>query len=355
MRRKRLALFVAALALIAVPGTASAVDPTQPAYGGPLTGAQEVPAVATTATGQGTAVISADGSTITYIVTYSGLSGTVNASHIHTGAAGVAGGVILPLVAGPSPMTGTLTAANFTASGAVTTFAQAVAAIRAGTTYFNLHTTANPVGEIRGQIVAAGDAYFADLNGAQENPPVSTSATGKGLAVISADGGTVTYLITYSGLSGTVNASHIHTGAVGANGGVILPIVPGSSPMSGTLTSAIFTPSGPVTTFVQAVTAIRAGTTYFNLHTTANPGGEIRGQIGVTVAAPAPTPVPTPTPAPAAPTEAPTAAPTVPPTSTAPPIVPAGDGIAMTLLLVAGLAAAGTFVWIGRRRSSAER
>ena len=69
-------------------------------------------------------------------------------------------------------MTGTLTAANFAASGAVTTFAQAVAAIRAGTTYFNLHTTANPGGEIRGQILPAGDAYFADLTGFQQNPPV---------------------------------------------------------------------------------------------------------------------------------------------------------------------------------------
>ncbi len=152
MRRARVALVVAALGLMAVPGTTSAVDPTQPAYGGPLTGAQEVPAVATTATGQGTAVISADGSTITYLVTYSGLSGSLNAAHFHTGAAGVAGGVILPLVAGPSPMSGTLTAADFKASGSVTTFAQAVAAIRAGTTYFNLHTAANPGGEIRGQI-----------------------------------------------------------------------------------------------------------------------------------------------------------------------------------------------------------
>ncbi len=287
MRRTRVALIVAAMALLAVPGTASAVDPTQPAYGGPLTGAQENPAVATTATGQGTAVISADDSTITYIVTYSGLSGTVNAAHIHTGATGSNGGVILPLVAGPSPMTGTLTAANFSASGSVTTFTQAVAAIRAGTTYFNLHTTANPGGEIRGQIAAAGDAYFADLNGAQENPAVATAATGKGLAVISADASTITYLVTYGGLSGTANAAHIHTGAVGANGGVILPLTASASPMVGTLAAADFKASGPVTTFAQAVAAIRAGTTYFNIHTSANPGGEIRGQIGVTVAAPA--------------------------------------------------------------------
>ncbi len=344
MRRTRVALIVAALAMLAVPGPTLAVDPTQPAYGGPLTGAQEVPAVATTATGQGTAVISADGSTITYIVTYSGLSGTVNAAHIHTGAAGVAGGVILPLVAGPSPMTGTLTAANFTTSGSVTTFAQAVAAIRAGTTYFNLHTSAYPGGEIRGQILAAGDAYFADLAGFQENPPVATSAAGKGIAVISADASTITYLVSYSGLSGTANAAHIHTGAVGTNGGVILPLAAGPSPMVGTLTATDFSASGAVATFAEAVAAIRAGTTYFNIHTTAHPGGEIRGQIGVTVAAPAPSPT-------AAPTEEPVA-PTVPPTASLTPAQPSGTGDPIVFLSLAGLlGAAATLAWTGRRRS----
>jgi hypothetical protein len=353
MQRKRLVFVIAALALVALPGTASAVDPMQPAYGGPLTGAQEVPPVATTATGQGTVVISADGSTITYLLTYSGLSGTANAAHIHTGAAGVAGGVILPLAVGPSPMSGTLTAADFTASGSVTTFAQAVAAIRAGTTYFNIHTAANPGGEIRGQIVAAGEAHFADLAGFQENPPVATAATGKGTVVISADASTITYLVTYGGLSGTANAAHIHTGAVGVNGGVILPLAVGPSPMSGTLTTANFTASGSVTTFAQAVAAIRAGTTYINIHTAANPGGEIRGQIGVTVTAPAPTPTPPPTEPPAEPE--PTVEVTVPPTSVGSPSVPVGNADSIAFVVVSGLlAAAGTLAWAGRRRSSTQ-
>jgi hypothetical protein len=352
MRKTRLALIAALVALIAIPGAVSAVDPTQPAYGGPLTGAQEVPAVVTTATGQGTVAISADGSTITYLVTYSGLSGTANAAHIHTGAAGVSGGVILPLAVGPSPMSGTLTAANFTPSGSVTTFAEAVAAIRAGATYINIHTAANPGGEIRGQIVAAGNAHFADLNGGQEVPPVATPATGKGTVVISADGSTITYLVTYTGLSGAANAAHIHTGAVGVNGGVILPLAVGPSPMSGTLTAANFTPSGSVTTFAQAVAAIQAGTTYINIHTTANPGGEIRGQIGVTVAVPIPTPVPTPAPTVApAPTD-PAPAPTLPPTTALAPVTSGDGSIVATMTLAGLLAAAGSLAWIARRRSS---
>jgi len=150
--RVRLALIAAVLALAAVPAIALAVDPPTPAFGGPLSGAQEVPAIATVATGEGTAVVSSDGSRITYYVTYSGLSGPAVAAHIHIGAVGVAGGVILPLAVSASPMVGTLTAANFMPSGSITTFAQAIAAIEAGNTYFNIHTAANPGGEIRGQI-----------------------------------------------------------------------------------------------------------------------------------------------------------------------------------------------------------
>ena len=247
--------------------------------------------MATAATGDGWVVISSDNTTVTYFVTYSGLSGALAAAHIHTGAAGVAGGVILPLAAGPSPMFGTLTSADFKPSGSVTTFAEALAAIRGGMTYFNLHTAANPGGEIRGNLTGTAVAFEATIDGAQEVPTVATVGTGDGLAVIRSDGTSVGYAVTYSGLSGALAAAHIHTGAAGVAGGVILPLAAGPSPMFGTLTSADFKPSGSVTTFAEALAAIRGGTTYFNLHTAANPGGEIRGQI---VAAAAPTPTGTP-------------------------------------------------------------
>ena len=276
-------LVAGALVLAAIPAVALAADPPQPAFGGPLAGAQEVPAVSTTATGEGTAVISPDGSKIWYYVTYSGLSGPAVAAHIHTGAAGQAGGIILPLTLTASPMVGTLTAADFKASGPITSFAQAVAAIKGGQTYFNIHTAANGGGEIRGQIVAKGDAHFARLTGAQEVPPVTTSATGDGWALISSDGSTITYYVTYSGLSGAAVASHIHTGATGQAGGIILPLTVTASPMVGTLTTADFKASGPITSYAEAVAAIKGGLTYFNIHTAANGGGEIRGQIGVTV------------------------------------------------------------------------
>jgi hypothetical protein len=326
MRARLVTLLVVGLLAASAP-VALAADPPTAAFGGPVSGAQEVPPVATAATGEATVVISPDGSTIWYVVTYSGLSGAVVAAHIHTGLAGVNGGVILPLVVAASPMTGTLTAANFTSSGAITTFAEAVAAIKAGATYVNIHTAANPGGEIRGQVVAKGSAHFATLTGFQEVPPATTTGSGQGWVVISTDLTTITYFLSYTGLSGAVVASHIHLGNVGANGGVMFPFVASASPMTGTLTATDFAPQGAVTDFAGALAAIAAGGTYMNVHTAANPGGEIRGQLAVFVAAPAATAAP---PAPIA-----TVNPTVPPTATADSPAGSPGALAIGLLLLA--------------------
>ncbi|MEO8208591.1 MAG: CHRD domain-containing protein [Chloroflexota bacterium] len=290
--RARLALMVAIAALLAAAPQAFAANPPTPAFGGPIDGAQEVAPVVTAATGEATVVVSSDEATIWYVVEYSGLSGALVAAHIHTGAVGANGGVILPLAASASPMVGTLTAANFTPSGAITTFAEAIAAIKAGNTYVNLHTAANPSGEIRGQVVSKGDAHFGVLSGSQEVPSVTTSASGDAWVVISADGSTITYYVAYGGLSGPAAAAHIHLGNIGANGGVMFPLSVGPSPMIGTLTAADLTPIGSVTDMAGAVAAIAAGGTYVNIHTGANPGGELRGQLADTVG-PAPTLPPT--------------------------------------------------------------
>jgi len=130
-----------------------------------------------------------------------------------------------------------------------------------------------------GVALAAAEQFAATLSGDQENPPVTTSASGSAKVTISDDEASITYEVTYSGLSGDLAASHIHLGAVGENGGIMLPLAAGPSPMSGTLTSADFMATGDVTSYEGALDAIRDGRTYVNLHTAANPGGEIRGQL----------------------------------------------------------------------------
>lgn len=340
MRAHLATMLVIGLLAVTAP-TALAADPPTPAFGGPLSGAQEVPAVVTSATGEATVVISPDDATIWYVVTYSGLSGSLAAAHIHTGAAGANGGVILPLAASASPIAGTLTAANFAASGSVTTFAQAVAALKAGTTYVNLHTAANPGGEIRGQVAAKGNAHFATLSGAQEIPAVATSATGNGWVVVSTGGATLTYYVAYSGLSGAPAAAHIHLGNAGANGGVLLPLAAGPSPMTGTLTATNLTPTGSVSDFAGAVAAIAAGGTYFNVHTATRPGGELRGQLAETVVA--------------APIANPTTTPTLPPTSTVPEPAGPSSGFPIIVLLFAAVTALGVLARPRRRAHLGER
>jgi hypothetical protein len=123
-------------------------------------------------------------------------------------------------------------------------------------------------------IAFAGPAFAekmkATLNGASEVPP--TTSAGKGTADIDYDAATkkLTWKVTYSGLSGPATAAHFHGPAeAGKNAGVAVAI-PGAtaSPAEGSATL----------TDAQAAD-LMAGKYYVNVHTAANPGGEIRGQV----------------------------------------------------------------------------
>jgi len=160
---KRAAALLATIALLAMPAAALA----QEEFGADLTPDAEVPAPTVPdgyeGSGSGTFTISDDESQVDYEVMYENLTGAPAASHIHYAAVGTAGGIILPLDLGADPGTsgtfsGTLTEADFMAlDGGPQSFAEALDAIRDGDTYINIHTEANPPGELRGQLMAAGD------------------------------------------------------------------------------------------------------------------------------------------------------------------------------------------------------
>jgi hypothetical protein len=136
-----------------------------------------------------------------------------------------------------------------------------------------------------------------DLTGYQENPDVSTGATGSFEATIDDDAQTITYELTYSGIEGgTVSASHIHFGKRAVNGGVAAFLCSGGDKpacpaTAGTVTGVIdaadvIGPAGQgigAGEFDELVAAMRAGHTYVNVHSTGGtpawPGGEIRAQI----------------------------------------------------------------------------
>ena len=113
-----------------------------------------------------------------------------------------------------------------------------------------------------------GGGEQVTLSGANEVPPVTTSATGSGTVTVNADC-TVSGRITVSGMAAT--AAHIHEGAAGANGGVIVPFVKEGD-------STFVAPPGAKMNEAGCA-AYRAGRTYVNVHSAKHPPGEIRGQL----------------------------------------------------------------------------
>jgi Cu/Zn superoxide dismutase len=126
--------------------------------------------------------------------------------------------------------------------------------------------------------------FSATLSAANEVPANTSTATGS--ATFALSGTTVTYTVTYSGLSGAPIASHIHVGATGASGGVVVPFtIPTGATASGSFTGSFtqadikpMTSPVIVNTLDDLLVQMRAGNTYTNIHTQAHTGGEIRGQ-----------------------------------------------------------------------------
>ena len=125
----------------------------------------------------------------------------------------------------------------------------------------------------------------AVLSGAQEVPPVISAATGTATVTIDAARTNINVTMTTQGFATPVTASHIHFGPAGTNGSILFSLfaAPGVFPVTLTrnLTSADFAPAAAngIITFAGAVSAILNGNTYINVHTQANLGGEIRGQL----------------------------------------------------------------------------
>lgn len=115
---------------------------------GNANGAQEVPAAVNNATGTITGSYNDVTNIITYSITWTGLSGTANAAHFHGPAmAGVSASVVIPFTITNNAATGNL-------SGTATLTEPQEVDMLAGLWYYNVHTTAKPGGEIRGQVTA---------------------------------------------------------------------------------------------------------------------------------------------------------------------------------------------------------
>lgn len=254
-------------AILALSGTLSACGGDS-VYVAPVTktaslsATQEVAEVGSLANGSGALSVDTASGRISGSITLAGMVAT--AAHIHTGAAGENGAVIITLTKDAAIPT------NWNIpEGATLTPAQ-IADFNAGALYFNAHSAKFPAGEVRGQI--GREVALARLSGAQEIP--QNRSTGTGLGVISLDPATKMADLTLKYTNIVPTAAHVHTGALGANGPVTFQI---GTPVSNRY-------SATAVPFSDAQVAdFRNKAMYFNIHTAALAGGEIRGQIGYQV------------------------------------------------------------------------
>lgn len=167
-------LSIVAVSLLAIAASTASADKGD-TIRARLTGYQEVPAVSTAASGTFVAKVAADEQSFEYEMSFGGLQGNVLQAHIHFGQRSVNGTIVIWLCGtaanpGPAgtqvcPQSGTITghviAANVIAGTATQQiaageFAEALAAMRAGVAYVNVHTSLSPGGEIRGQLRGRG-------------------------------------------------------------------------------------------------------------------------------------------------------------------------------------------------------
>ncbi|MEE8478174.1 MAG: CHRD domain-containing protein, partial [Gemmatimonadales bacterium] len=249
-----------------------------------LDGAGEVPGPGDD-DGSGTATVSITGTKVTFSFTVANID-MPTAAHIHSGAAGVAGGVVVDLLGN-----GVLTDnsdGTFTATGMVDIDAQLASDI--STTpegfYVNVHNAAFAPGAIRGNL-GLGPLpppppptveLTAMLDGASEYPGPGDD-DGSGSATVTISGTTLTYTVTVSGI-GEPTAAHIHAGAAGTAGPIAVDLVPegaafvadGSGGYTLTWTQEIFPAQA-------SEMATNFANFYVNVHTTAFASGALRGQL----------------------------------------------------------------------------
>jgi hypothetical protein len=317
-------LLVATSLLLPATRSASAQGPefTFTLYGG-----NEVPGVVTDATG--TVALQLGDGEMTYHLQASGAEFTM--AHIHAGSPGVNGPVIaflLPMQ--DPPLTTVDVSGTITVDDLVGEFAgnwdSFVTSFLADLFYVNIHSVANPGGELRAQ---ADPRFCADLSGENEIP--ANDSQGSGTALVDANIAGIGFSIGAS-TETNITAAHIHQGAADENGPILAPLLgmamTGSQTVStsGTIGLAELA-DGPAEDNVGAfLHYIASGDSYVNVHSTGEPDGEIRGPLAHcsnedAAAPPDPTVTPTPTETTTVVptnTTAPTAT-TVPPTATSVP------------------------------------
>jgi hypothetical protein len=281
---RRRALTIAAFAALllglliaSIPGVASAGggDRTPSTFVAVLLGRNEVPGPGDP-DGFGLAFVHFDGTQTCFTLQWRNLTAPSRA-HIHQGASGVAGPIVLPFLEGtvPSPISA--------AHGCVTGDAGLIGNIREHPDgfYVNIHTADFPAGAIRGQlhrfpvVPRAHHQLSASLQGANEVPPADPDGSGR--AGVDARDSKVCWTVSWSDIAAPTRA-HIHQAAAGANGPIVVSFFEAPSGLPVTLDSVSGCTAGVDSALARSIGTGPSGF-YVNIHNVEFPGGAIRGQL----------------------------------------------------------------------------
>jgi hypothetical protein len=237
-----------------------------------LSSAQTLPAVDSDATGAGDITVNLVSGAVTGGVTVEGLTATL--AHIHRGFAGVNGPVVVDFAADPADPT------RWNAVEGATLNEEDIENLLTGALYVNVHTEANPAGEIRGQLQPENiGVVFSAMSQEQVVPPAPDAASGTIATTIDTAASTATVHAITSVLV-EPSAAHVHIADAGANATDALFDLA----QSDTDPNHWLIERQDVT--AEQLDAFEANQWYVDVHTAGLPDGAVRGQI----AANAPTP-----------------------------------------------------------------
>jgi hypothetical protein len=209
----------------------------------------------------------ADMDTVVYDVLLDSLTGPATMAHLHWGDPTETGGIAVDLTASIS---GNRIAGSFSMADGPDSL---LTHMLEGGLYVNVHTAANPDGEIRGQVYRYWrEGYSFDMTGAQEVPAVTTTAQGGGIASVDRD--QTNAHIMYVTTAADVSMTHLHLGIAGENGGVIHDL---TADLADNGVFAYWTAAEDFT--VANSVQFRSDSLYANVHTAAVSSGEVRGQV----------------------------------------------------------------------------
>jgi hypothetical protein len=237
---------------------------------------------ATGIAGKGLAIvwITPDNGNLMLRASFTGLTGPVTAAHFHKGNA-----IVVPIDSADISAGGIMADIPLdsvaTAGFSSRTF---IDDLVSGAIYLNVHTTANPGGEISGTAILPsriGSAFR--LEGSQETPAVVTKAFGAGLASMDKDSTNLRFFVVADSLDSVFTLAHFHKQVAGTAGGVVLDIAPNltmnTDKMTGLYGSGVWTSRSSTPFTKPLASAMLADSLYINIHTARNPAGAIRGQV----------------------------------------------------------------------------